>query len=130
MRTYLYGASSLNEHIMKHKKYVYSPELAYDVKWLAIMFLEDILRSLPDIKPPDRDGVTERVLIKVVQYCNNQERSLFFKFIKYINAHPYHLRDSVKKWSDNKVRYSRLLIKDSDEVGYVDITLLYITYKN
>ena len=112
---------------MRRKRCMYSPEFTYDEKWLSVMFLEDILRSLPDIKPLDKGGVTGRVFIKVVPYCNNQERSQFFKFIKYINAHPYHLWDSVKKWSDNRVKYSRLLIDDSDEVGYVNITLLYRT---
>ena len=109
------------------KKKVYYPELSYDEKWLAIMFLEDILRSFPDIKPPDKADVTEHVFIKVVPYSNNQERSLFFKFIKYINAHPYHLWNSVNKWSGGITKYSRLLIKDADEIGYVDIALLYRT---
>lgn len=109
---------------MRRKRYMYCPELTYDEKWLAIMFLENILRSLSDIQPPNKNGVTEHVFVKVVPYSDSQERSLFFKFIKYINSHPYHLWDSVKKWSGCRVRYSRLLINDSDEVGYVDITLL------
>lgn len=125
MRTYLYGASSLNEQIMRRKKCMYSPELTYDEKWLAIMFLEDILRSLRNIKPPDVDGITGRIFIRVVPYSSCQERSMLFKFIKYINAHPHHLWDSVKKWSGGRTKYSRLLIGDSDEIGYVDITLLY-----
>lgn len=109
------------------KKMVSYLELAYDEKWLAIMFLEDILRSLPDIKPPDADGITRRKFVKVVPYSSSQERRKFFKFIKYINAHPYHLWDSVKKWSGGLAKYSRLLINDSDEVGYVDISILYRT---
>ena len=109
------------------RKNVYSPELTYDEKWLEVMFLEDILRSLLDIKPPDADGITRRIFIKVVPYSSSQERSMFFKFIKYINAHPSRLRDSVKEWSAGYAIYSRLLINDSDEVGYVDITLLYRT---
>lgn len=109
---------------MDMRKNVYSPELTFDEKWLAIMFLEDILHCLSDIKPPDKYGVTKHIFIKVVPYSNNLERGQFFKFIKYINAHPYHLWDSVKKWSGSRVRYTQLLINDSDEVGYVDITLL------
>lgn len=112
---------------MRLKKCMYSPELTYDEKWLAIMFLEDILRSFPNIKPPDADGTTERIFIKVVPYSSSQERSLFFKYIRYINAHPYYLWDSVKKWSGGIAKYSRLLIRDADEIGYVDITLLYRT---
>ena len=107
------------------KKMISYPELTYDEKWLAIMFLEDILGSLPDIKPPDADGITRRKFVKVVPYSSSQERRKFFKFIKYINAHPHHLWDSVKKWSGGRTKYSRLLIGDSDEIGYVDITLLY-----
>lgn len=103
------------------------PELTCREKGGAVLFLEGILDSLPCIKPPDKDGVTERVFIKFVPYCDGQERSLLFKFVKYINTYPYHLWDSVGKWSSGRTKYSRLLINDSDEVGYVDITLLYRT---
>ena len=57
----------------------------------------------------------------------NSGARVFHKFIRYINAHPHHLSDSVKKWSVGRVKYSRLLIRDSDEIGYVDISLLYRT---
>ena len=112
---------------MRRKKCMYSPELTYDEKWLAIMFLEDILRKLSDIQPTEKNGITERVFVKVVPYCGSHERSMFFKFIKYINSHPSHLWDSVKKCSGGLAKYSRLLINDSDEVGYVDISLFYRT---
>ena len=111
---------------MKHKK-KYSPELTYNEKWYAFLFINDILDSLTSIIPTNEKGVTKRVFIKVVPYCNSHERSLLFKFIRYINAHPYYLWDSVKKWYGSQTKYSQLLIKDADEVGYVDIILLYRT---
>lgn len=118
--------SFLNTSQVKHKK-KYSPELTYDEKWYAFLFLDDILDSLATILPTNEKGVTRRVFIKVVPYCNSHERSLLFKFIRYINAHPYYLWDFVKVWSAGRTKYSRLLINDSDEIGYADIVLLYRT---
>ena len=112
---------------MKHKKHHYTLELTYKEKGYVVLFLEGILDCLSCIKPTDKEKVTKRVFIKVVPYCNYKERSLFFMLIKYINTYPYHLWDSVKKWSGGRAKYSRLLINDSDEVGYVDIILLYRT---
>ena len=112
---------------MKQKKRPYSPELSFNDKWRLLLFLEDILDCLHEIEFPNKNKVTERVFIKVVPYINDQERNLLFKFTRYINAHPYHLWNSVKKWSNGCSKYSRLLINDSDEIGYVDITLLYRT---
>lgn len=112
---------------MRFKKYIYSPKLSFNEKWWMVLFLEDIIHVLPFVSPPNRDGVTDRILIKVIPYNDVYERRMFYKFIRYINAHPHHLSDSVKKWSVGRVKYSRLLIRDSDEIGYVDISLLYRT---
>lgn len=112
---------------MRYKRYTYSPKLSFNEKWWMVLFLEDIVHVLQFVNPPSKNGVTERIFIKVIPYSNNYERGLFYKFIQYINAHPHHLSDSVKKWSVGRVKYSRLLIRDSDEIGYVDISLLYRT---
>lgn len=112
---------------MRYKKYIYSPKLSFSEKWRMVLFLEDIVHVLPFVSPPNKDGVTDRIFIKVIPYNNVYERGIFYKFIRYINAHPHHLSDSVKKWSVGRVKYSRLLIRDSDEIGYVDISLLYRT---
>ena len=112
---------------MRYKKYIYSPKLSFYEKWWMVVFLEDIIHALPFVNPPNKNGITDRLFIKVIPYSDNYERGLIYKFIRYINAHPHHLCDSVKKWSLGQVKFSRLLIRDSDEIGYVDIFLLYRT---
>lgn len=112
---------------MKKKRYLYSPQLSYEDKWRMVLFQEEVLDCLKKIPPTTKTGTTERMFLTVFPYSCYAERCLLFKFVRYINAHPYHLWNTVNKWSGNITKYSRLLIKDADEIGYVDIALLYRT---
>ena len=109
---------------MKKKKYVYSPKLSYSDLWRMFLFQEEMLDCLKKTEPIAEIGVTRCKFLTVYPYSSYNERCLLFKFVRYINAHPYHLWNVVNEWSGSLTKFSRLLIKDADEIGYVEITLL------